>query len=71
MIDDMALGVGAARSGTRVHAMVLNARLVGRALGIHDALGPATLVRVALVAGHAGARAGSVLLAAHGVVAAR
>ena len=69
--DHLTLGVLSARSRARVRALVAHARSVRRAVRVHDALGPAVLVRVARVLGQARARAGAILFATHGVRAAR
>ena len=71
VVNHPALGVQAARAGTRVHALVVDARAVTRAVRVHDTLGPAARVRVARVLGQAGARARAVAFFAHGVGAAR
>ena len=72
MVDDLALGVDAAGAGAGVAALVVDAGLVGRALRVLDALGPAAgHVGVAEVPGHACAGGGAVPVRADGVGAAR
>lgn len=53
--EHSAVGVEAARARARVHALVVDARTARRAVGVDGALGAAALVRVAEVAGLAGA----------------
>lgn len=67
VIYHVALRVLTADSRTRILALVPQARLVARALGIQDALGTAGLVRIADVFRQAPA----LTIVAHGVRAAR
>lgn len=66
--EHLALGPLAAGARTWVHALVLHARFVARTVAIVAALRPAVAVRIAVIAGNAGALAGT---AAIGVRAAR
>lgn len=53
MVRNVADGVGAARARARVHAAIVDARLVRATLRVHRALGPAANVRIAKVAADA------------------
>ena len=72
MVLHAARGPRAAHPGTRVATLVVDARAVGRAVGVDGALRFALDVRVALEAGKAGARgAAADLTATLGIDAAR
>lgn len=70
VVDRLALGAHAARSLARVHAFLVEARLVQVAVGADHALRPAPDQRVAVVLGAAHARQNAVVFAALGVGAA-
>lgn len=57
MVDHLAQCALAARADARVDAFAAQARLVAAAVGVGAALGPAALVRIALVFGDAAALA--------------
>lgn len=71
MIDNLAFGGLAARSGARVLTAVTNAGPIRRTIRIQDTLGTATLVGIAKVILDAGTRPGTVLLPTDGIGPAR
>lgn len=71
MVDNLALGVLAAGSGTRILTFVPNAGTVRRTIGVQDTLGATTFVRISKVILDAGTRTSTVLLPTVGVGAAR
>ena len=70
MINDVAIGLVAARSGARIYAALVVAGQIAGAVGVYDALGPA-VGRLANVAGEARAGRRVVNHATDGVRSAR
>jgi hypothetical protein len=71
MIDNLAIRVLTARAGARILAFITQARSVGCAIRVENALWPTAFVRVSKVFGETSAGAGAVLFSAYGVGAAR
>lgn len=71
MIERMALGILATRSGTGIDTLLINTGSVSWTVSVHDAFGATTDIRIASVFGYALTRSDAIAFLAHGIYAAR
>lgn len=67
MVYNATFGIDAARSWTRVNAFIVDASPILGTIAVHDALGTAFNIWIAVIFGQTGARAGAVSFFANGI----